>query len=58
MVKLLSIDDTDITRVFSTKCLGVIINKDLKWKEHVDSVANKVSKSFGILNKVKTISPV
>ena len=34
------------------------INEDLKWREHVVTVANKVSKWFGVLNKVKKLLPV
>ena len=37
--------------------LDVIINEDLKWNEHVATIANKVSKSLGVLNKVKKILP-
>ena len=41
---VLTIDDTVITRVASTKFLGVIISKDLIWKEHTNVVSNKASK--------------
>ena len=42
-----------ITRVFETKFLGVLIQANIKWNAHVNSVANKISKTIGILNKVK-----
>ena len=42
----------------STKFLGVIISDDLKWKEHTNVVSNRVSKSIGVLNKVRYILPV
>jgi hypothetical protein len=44
-----------ITRVFETKFLGVLIQSNLKWNSHVNSVANKISKTVGILYKVKNI---
>ena len=55
---VLPIDDTVITRVVSTKFVGVIISEDLKWKEHTNVVSNKVSKSIGVLNKIKYVLPV
>ena len=55
---VLTIDHTVITRVVSTKFVGVIISADLKWKEHANVVSNKVSKSIGVLNKIRTVLPV
>ena len=57
-INFLTIDDTVITRVISTKFLGVIISEDLKWKQHNYVISNKVSKSIGVLNKVRYILPV
>ena len=56
--KILTSDDTVITGVVSTKFFGVIISDDLKWKEHTNVVSNKVSKSIGVLDKVRYILPV
>ena len=42
----------------STKFVGVIISEDLKWKENTNVVSNKVSKSIGVLNKIRYILPV
>ena len=42
-------------RVVSTKFVGVIISEDLKWKEHTNVVSNTVSKSIGVINKVRYI---
>ena len=55
---VLTIDDTVITRVISTKFLGVIISEDLKWKEHTKVVCNKVTKAICVINKVSYILPV
>ena len=37
----------------STNCLGIIINDQLKWLEHIQYIFIKVSKSVGILCKVQ-----
>ena len=37
----------------STKFLGIIIDDKLKWTEHINYVKNKMSKSSGILFKVR-----
>ena len=52
---VLTIDDTVITRLVSTKFVGVIISEDLTWKEHTNVLSNKVSKSIGVLNKIRYI---
>ena len=39
--------------MFQTKFLGIIIQANLKWDTHINSVANKISKTIGILNKIK-----
>ena len=33
--------------------LGLILHKHLIWKRHVTKVANKISKTIGIINKLK-----
>ena len=55
---VLTFYDTVITRVVFTKFLGVVISEDLKWKEHTNIVSNKVTKSIGVLNKIRYILPV
>ena len=42
----------------SNKFLDVIICDDLKRKEHTNVVSNKVSKSIGVLNKIRYICPL
>ena len=41
----------------TTKFLGISIDKDLKWKTHVYDVLRKVSKTIGIMSKLKDILP-
>lgn len=35
----------------------VSLNKHLSWKPHVDKIANKISKTIGIINKIKYTLP-
>lgn len=44
-----------ILRVFHTKFLGIIIQSDLKWNAHINSLANKISKTIGVMNKIKHV---
>ena len=53
----IKIDSTNITRVATTKFLGIIIDEKLKWQHHISYVALKLSKSIGILNRLKTKLP-
>ena len=47
------IRDIKIERVTSVKFLGLIINDQLNWLEHIQYAKNKISKSIGILDKVR-----
>ena len=44
-----------IERVHVTKFLGVHLDEDLNWKYHISQISLKVSRSLGILNKVRYI---
>ena len=45
----IKIKDHYIIQVKSTKFLGTIVDNQLKWKEHINFVANKISRLTGIL---------
>ena len=47
------IDGTSIQRVQNTKFLGVHIDDKLNWSNHINHIASKLSRSIGILHKVK-----
>ena len=49
----LRINNTIIDRVTVTKFLGVHIDHHLNWSQHTQHIANKISKSIGILNKTR-----
>ncbi len=54
----LHIENTNIDKVYEFNFLGLTINENLNWKSHIDKIANKISKSMGILNKLKQILPL
>ena len=43
------IDNRDITLVTKQRDLGIAINKDLKWKEHIDTSIGKANKVIGFI---------
>ena len=49
----ISIRNNAIDEVKSTKFLDVIIDDKLKWTEHIQYIKNKISKSIGILIKIR-----
>ena len=42
-----------VKRVTSTKFLGIIVDDQLKWKQHINYIKNKISKSIGIIYKAR-----
>ena len=52
------LNNTRIKRETKTKFLGVIIDENLSWKEHVNYIALKISRAIGILYCLKDILPL
>lgn len=52
---MLKIDGTLVERSRSTKFLGVILDENINWKPHIETIERKISKSIGILNNAKAI---
>ena len=44
-----------IERENVTRFLGVLINENFSWKQHINDVSTKISKSIGILYKSRGI---
>ena len=38
------------------KYLGVLVDKNLTWKYHIDAIAAKISKTIGLISKLHTSS--
>ena len=51
----LLIENIHIKREYVTKFLGAFIDKNLSWKQHIDIVSSKTSKSIGILYKSRDV---
>ena len=51
----LLIENIHIKRENVTKFLGVFIDENLSWKQHIDIVSSKISKSISILHKSRDV---
>ena len=49
----IKINETPIERVKSYKFLGLILQENLSWKEHIEKTANNISRTICILYKIK-----
>ena len=54
----LFINNNVISKIPCFKFLGIIMYEKLKWQEHINAVANKVSRSLGVIYKMKNALPV
>ena len=53
----IELDNTRSERVFITKFLGVIIDENLTWKNHIDGVTKTISRNIGVINNLKYFVP-
>ena len=42
-----------VERVKSIKFLGVLLDENLSWKDHIKCIENKVAKNIGLLHRAK-----
>lgn len=49
------IDSNPIERVDDMKFLGVVIDKNLNWKSHIDSLNQVLSRNYGIIFKLSNV---
>ena len=49
----LSINNQEIKRTSYTKFLGVLLDENLSWKEHLKYTQNNIAKSIGLMYKAK-----
>ncbi len=54
----LKINDNVIDRVKEFNFLGLTLDENLNWKSHINIISNKISKSMGVLNKLKYCLPI
>ena len=48
-----SIDDSPLKQCNQYKYLGVMMDKNLNWKAHIDYISSKISKACGIISKLR-----
>ena len=53
----LQINAQPIERVKNFIFLGLTLDETLSWKTHIQDVSNKISKTIGILNRLKNVLP-
>lgn len=51
----LVINNSIITKVPTIKFLGIILDENLKWNDHIKMIKNKISKSNGIICKARKV---
>ena len=51
------INNQSITQLKNTKFFGVVIFSDLSWNQHISLDINKISKTTGIVSKVRHLIP-
>ena len=50
---MLKINNHDIERVNTMKFLGVLLDDNLSWKEHIKYLENKIAKNIGLMYRAK-----
>ena len=51
------IEGTQIEFVNKFNFLGILIDKNLNWKPHIDHISKKISKTIGVMNRLKNFLP-
>ena len=54
----IKIDNTEIERVINFNFLGLTMNENMTWTDHTNKIANKISRTIGIINKLKHFLPI
>ena len=52
------ISEEAIEQKTSVKYLGVILDNQMKWKDHISLISSKVSRNFGIMKYAKKVLPL
>ena len=53
----ISMDHTPLSRVHTTKFLGVTIDDKLTWSDHISSISKTISRNVGGLSKLRSFLP-
>ena len=49
-----TIGSYNIKQVINKKVLGIILDEELKWREHIDALCKKISKVIALLRRAKS----
>ena len=50
----ISIGSQNISRVKETKTLGVLVDENITWKNHIEATCKTNSKTIGMMRRVKS----
>ena len=56
-IPVLRIGNSQIEQVKEFLFLGVMINENMNWKNHIDYIAKKINSTLGLMIKIKTFVP-
>ena len=52
------IDQSEIEHVKHVKYLGLYIDNNLRFDEHINRVSSKIARSLGVMNRIEELVPV
>ena len=44
-----------VIEIFRTDSLGVLLDENLTWKDHINTTENKISKNIGLILRAKIV---
>ena len=56
-IPILEMNHTLIKHVNEFSFLGLIVNKHMDWNSHITNISNKITKTMGIMNRIKKSIP-
>ena len=54
----ININNAEIQKVNQFQFLGLTIDENLSWKHHISTIANKISRGTGVINRLKNCLPL
>ena len=51
------LDNVELSRMNKTKFIGVLIDENLTWKDHIDAISKTMSRNVGMINELKHFVP-
>ena len=52
-----SLNDITLENVTSTKLLGVTLNHNMSWEEHINTIVSKINRIIALLRRIKRYLP-